>query len=1032
MQENIVVRGARMHNLKNITVEIPRNKMVVITGLSGSGKSSLAFDTIFAEGQRRYVESLSAYARQFLGQMEKPDVDQIDGLSPAVSIDQKGASHNPRSTVGTVTEIYDYLRLLFARIGIPYSPVTGQPLISQSAESIVDSIAALPPGTRVQILAPLIKDKKGHHQQVFEDVRREGFVRVRVDGEVRDVNEVFELDRYKIHNIEAVVDRLVVMGKVGQVGQVDKVGRVGKVRKVENAGNPDDQTNSGDDPEAYAQFITRLTDSVETALKLGDGFCIAMAQTPIEAKATPPVWRDLLYSEKRVDPATGLAFPELEPRFFSFNSPDGACPECQGLGSRMEIDPALVVPNTDLSLDDGAIAVMEWSDDENYYGQLLSATCEAYNIPTDKPWSKLSEAQRQIILYGAGSEEVKVQYRSRLGDQRLFSTRFEGIVPNLMRRYRESSSDYVRNKIEEFMTYRECPTCHGKRLRPEVLAVRVCGRNIAEVADMSIRQALAWVNALWDAAEHGAAQQKSKGAEEQGDGGVVLSEKERAIAMPILKEARARLQFMVDVGLDYLTLSRAAMTLSGGEAQRIRLATQIGSQLMGVLYVLDEPSIGLHTRDQARLIATLHKLRDLGNTVLVVEHDDDTMRSADWIIDMGPGAGEHGGQVVAAGTVKDIMKSKASLTGAYLSGRQRITAPAKRRNGNGKKITIRGARENNLKNVTVDIPLGRFVCVTGVSGSGKSSLIIECLYKKTANALNGAMERPGDMDDMLGLEHLDKVINIDQQPIGRTPRSNPATYTGLWTPLRELFASLPESRMRGYKSGRFSFNVKGGRCEACEGQGVIQIQMQFMPDLYVTCDVCHGTRFNRETLQVRYKGKNIAEVLDMTVSEAREFFKDIPAIARKLDTLIEVGLGYIRLGQPATTLSGGEAQRVKLSRELSKRATGRTLYVLDEPSVGLHAADVHKLIHVLNRLVDDGNTVVVIEHNLDIIKVADWIIDLGPEGGDGGGQIIAQGEPEAIAAVAGSHTGEYLRPVLERDTALDKIEALAQKRRPKR
>ncbi len=1028
MQENIVVRGARVHNLKNITVEIPRDKMVVITGLSGSGKSSLAFDTIFAEGQRRYVESLSAYARQFLGQMEKPDVDQIDGLSPAVSIDQKGASHNPRSTVGTVTEIYDYLRLMFARIGVPYSPVTGQPLISQSADSIVDAIAALPPGTRVQILAPLIKDKKGHHQQVFDDVRREGFVRVRVDGEIRDVNEEFELDRYKIHNIEAVVDRLVVVTKVRQVD---------KVRKLQNVDNPNELTNSANDAEEYAQFMTRLTDSVETALKLGDGFCIAMVQKPVAAaqsdapagpdpKIENPKWEDLVFSEKRVDPATGLAFPELEPRLFSFNSPDGACPECQGLGSKMEIDPALVVPNTDLSLDDGAIAVMEWSDDENYYGQLLSAVCQAYHIPTNKPWSKLSQAQRQIILYGTGDEQVKVQYRSRLGDQRLFSTRFEGVLPNLMRRYRESSSDYIRNKIEDFMTYRECPACHGRRLRPEVLAVRVAGKNIAEVADMSVKQALAWVNALWDAAGQGAAVRQAgpEGRPEQHSGIPILSEKERIIALPILKEVRARLQFMVDVGLDYLTLSRAAMTLSGGEAQRIRLATQIGSQLMGVLYVLDEPSIGLHARDQARLIATLHKLRDLGNTVLVVEHDDDTMRAADWIIDMGPGAGEHGGQVVAAGTVKDIMKSKASLTGAYLSGRQRIMAPAKRRKGNGKYITIKGARENNLKNVTVDIPLGRFVCITGVSGSGKSSLIIECLYKKTANMLNGAMERPGDMDDMLGLEHLDKVINIDQQPIGRTPRSNPATYTGLWTPLRELFASLPESKMRGYKSGRFSFNVKGGRCEACEGQGVIQIQMQFMPDLYVTCDVCHGTRFNRETLQVRYKGKNIAEVLEMTVSEAREFFKDIPAIARKLDTLIEVGLGYVRLGQPATTLSGGEAQRVKLSRELSKRATGRTLYVLDEPSVGLHAADVHKLIHVLNRLVDDGNTVVVIEHNLDIIKVADWIIDLGPEGGESGGQIVAQGEPEVIATVAGSHTGEYLRPVLERDTALDKVKAL--------
>ncbi|MCS7060974.1 MAG: excinuclease ABC subunit UvrA [Anaerolineae bacterium] len=1036
MQQNaashIVVRGARVHNLKNITVHIPRDKMVVITGLSGSGKSSLAFDTIFAEGQRRYVESLSAYARQFLGQMEKPDVDQIDGLSPAVSIDQKGATHNPRSTVGTVTEIYDYLRLLFARIGVPYSPVTGQPLVSQSAESIVDAIAALPAGTRVQILAPLIKDKKGHHQHVFEDVRREGFVRVRVDGQIRDVNEEIELDRYKIHNIEAVIDRLVV-----------------PARPAQNA------PNSERDEEAYAQFITRLTDSVETALKLGDGFCIAMVQEPAGARQSCDMpasetnqadeqrardgvtsdgamieWRDLVYSEKRVDPATGLAFPELEPRLFSFNAPVGACPECQGLGSKMEIDPALVVPNADLSLDDGAIAVMEWSDEENYYGQLLSATCRAYHIPTDKPWNKLSEAQRRIILYGTGDEQVKVQYRNRLGDQRLFNTRFEGVIPNLMRRYRESSSEYIRGKIEEFMTYRECPTCRGKRLRPEVLAVRVAGKNIAEVADMSIRQALEWVNQLWDAAERRpSASNNGAGAHMAGTAAELpaLSEKERVIAIPILKEVRARLQFMVDVGLDYLTLSRAAMTLSGGEAQRIRLATQIGAQLMGVLYVLDEPSIGLHPRDQARLIATLHKLRDLGNTVLVVEHDDDTMRAADWIIDMGPGAGEHGGQVVASGTVKDVMRNTASLTGAYLSGRQRIPVPAKRRNGNGKYITIKGARENNLKNLTVEIPLGRFVCITGVSGSGKSSLIIECLYKKTANVLNGAMLRPGDMDDVLGLEHLDKVINIDQQPIGRTPRSNPATYTGLWTPLRELFASLPESKMRGYKSGRFSFNVKGGRCEACEGQGVLQIQMQFLPDLYVTCDVCHGTRFNRETLQVRYKGKNIAEVLDMTVNEAREFFKDIPAIARKLDTLIEVGLGYIRLGQPATTLSGGEAQRVKLSRELSKRATGRTLYVLDEPSVGLHAADVHKLIHVLNKLVDDGNTVVVIEHNLDIIKVADWIIDLGPEGGEGGGQVIAQGQPEVVAAAPGSHTGVHLKAVLVRE-----LESTARPRKFKR
>ena len=983
--DKIIVRGARMHNLKNVSVEIPRDKLVVITGLSGSGKSSLAFDTIFAEGQRRYVESLSAYARQFLGQMEKPDVDQIEGLSPAVSIDQKGSSHNPRSTVGTVTEIYDYLRLMFARIGVQYSPVTGQPLVSQSAEQIVDQIAAMPTGLRVQILAPLIQDKKGHHQQIFEDVRKEGFVRVRVDGQVRDVNEDIELDRYKIHNIEAVIDRLVIPAALPETKA-----------ELEQLATDDERR----------QFVTRLNDSVETALKLGDGFCIAMVQgekgkettddgrRSTDGQPAAAEWRDVLFSEKKVDPATGKSYPDLEPRLFSFNSPDGACPECQGLGMKMEFDPAKIVPNTDLTISDGAIAPMASSDEDGYYAQLLSSVCKHYAVPMDKPWRKLSQAQRDVLMLGAGEERIRIQYVNRSGERRNYDVTFEGVIKSLMRRWKDSSSDYVKGKLEEFMSYNECPTCHGKRLREEVLSVKIADRNIIEVCEYSIGDSLKWINSL------------------------TLNVRDTKIATQILKEVRARLTFLVDVGLDYLNLSRAAMTLSGGESQRIRLATQVGSQLMGVLYVLDEPSIGLHQRDQARLIVTLQKMRDLGNTVLVVEHDDDTMKAADYIIDMGPGAGEHGGNVVAQGTLKDILKHPTSLTGAYLSGRKHIPVPEKRRAGNGKKITIVNAKENNLKDVTVDIPLGKLVVVTGVSGSGKSSLIVEGLYKTLSNKLNGSMERPGKLEDVTGLEALDKVININQQPIGRTPRSNPATYTGMWGPLRELFATLPDSKARGYKSGRFSFNVKGGRCEACEGQGVLQIQMQFMPDIYVTCDVCHGTRFNRETLQVKYKAKNIHEILEMTVSEGLEFFKDVPPIARKLDTLDEVGLSYVKLGQPATTLSGGEAQRIKLSRELSKRATGRTIYVLDEPSVGLHAADVHKLIHVLDQLVNDGNTVVVIEHHLDIIKVADWIIDMGPEGGAGGGLVVAEGTPEDIAKVKGSHTGHFLLPALERDAAL--------------
>jgi excinuclease ABC subunit A len=946
-QEKIVVRGAREHNLKNITVEIPRNKLVVVTGISGSGKSSLAFDTIYAEGQRRYVESLSAYARQFLGQMEKPDVDQIEGLSPAISIDQKGASHNPRSTVGTVTEIYDYLRLLYARVGIPHCPQCGREVVKQSAQQIVDAVMAMPPGTRFQVLAPLVKDRKGHHQAVFEDVRKIGFVRVRVDGRVYDVDEEIELDRYKMHTIEAVVDRLVIP--------------------------------EGDED----GFRSRLTDSVETALRLGDGVMIVN-----DVSADPP--QDLLYSERFACPVCGISLPEIEPRTFSFNSPHGACPECQGLGTRLEFDPELVVPNPDQAIQEGAIHAWNIRDKEGYQWHIVKAVCDHYDIPTDAPWRKLNDAQHHIILYGSGDERIRVQYTRRGGDgYRSDLVRYEGIIPNLQRRYHETDSDYIRAKLEEFMARRPCPVCGGARLRPDALAVTVAGKPISEITSWPVTRLMDWINHL------------------------SLSDKEQAIARRILKEVRDRLQFMANVGLDYLTLDRTADTLAGGEAQRIRLATQIGSQLMGVLYVLDEPSIGLHQRDNARLIHTLEEMRDLGNTLIVVEHDDATIRAADWIIDLGPGAGEHGGEVVCAGTLDDIIACPESLTGAYISGRECIPMPTQRRTGNGGKLVIRGAREHNLKDIDVTVPLGRFVCITGVSGSGKSSLLVDVLYQRLAQVLHGSRERAGEHDVVEGVDHIDKVINIDQSPIGRTPRSNPATYTNLFGPIRDLFAKLPESKIRGYKPGRFSFNVKGGRCEACEGHGTLRIEMQFLPDIYVPCDVCHGRRYNRETLQVRYKEKNIAEVLDMTVEEAMAFFAAFPAIVRKLETLQDVGLGYIRLGQPAPTLSGGEAQRVKLSRELSKKATGRTLYVLDEPSVGLHAADVDKLIAVLNRLVDAGNTVIIIEHNLDIIKVADWIIDLGPEGGDAGGEIVAEGTPEQIARVKASYTGQFLKHALD-------------------
>jgi len=955
-QDNIIVRGAREHNLKNINVEIPRDKFVVITGLSGSGKSSLAFDTIFAEGQRRYVESLSAYARQFLGLMEKPDVDQIEGLSPAVSIDQRSASHNPRSTVGTVTEIHDYLRLLFARVGTPHCPKCGREVTQQSADQIIDGVMSMPEGTRIQVLAPLIKDRRGHHQPVFEDVRKMGYVRVRVDGRIMDVNEDIELDRYKMHTIEAVVDRLVI--KPG------------------------------------AEDRARIADSIETALKLGDGVVIIN-----NVSANPP--QDNVYSERFSCAHDGTNLPDIEPRTFSFNSPHGACPDCQGLGTRMEIDPKQVIRNPNLSLEDGAIDVLEWGprnyDDDTYYRQLLRAVAAHYNIDMNAPVSSLSKAKLEVLLHGSGDDRIKVKYQKSNGDQRVYETTFEGIIPNMQRRYRESTSDYIRSRIEEYMTYTPCLTCKGTRLKPEALGVTVDGRNIAQVSAGSVTQALDWVNSLTGT---------------RGEKGRALSERQIAIAKQVLKEIRARLQFMADVGLDYLTLNRAAATLSGGEAQRIRLATQIGSQLMGVMYVLDEPSIGLHQRDQARLIKTLHAIRDLGNTMLIVEHDHDTIEAADWVVDLGPGAGVHGGKVVFEGTVEQLRADKKSLTGAYLSGRMKVEIPSKRREGNGKHLVVRGATENNLKKIDAKIPLGKFVCITGVSGSGKSTLVIEVLYKRLAQMLHQAHEAAGEHAAIEGAEHIDKIINIDQLPIGRTPRSNPATYTGFFGDIRDIFAELPESKVRGYGPGRFSFNVRGGRCEACEGQGQIQIEMQFLPDIFVPCDVCHGARYNRETLQVRYKNKNIAEVLAMTVEEALEFFANIPALQRKLHTLNQVGLGYITLGQPATTLSGGEAQRVKLSRELSKRSTGRTLYVLDEPSVGLHSADVHLLIEVLQRFVDAGNTVLIIEHHPDIIKVADHIIDLGPEGGEGGGRIVAEGMPEQIAKIKSSHTGQFLKKIL--------------------
>ena len=976
MSKNVIrVVGAREHNLKNITVDIPRDKFVVITGLSGSGKSSLAFDTIFAEGQRRYVESLSAYARQFLGQMNKPDVDYIEGLSPAVSIDQKGASHNPRSTVGTVTEIYDYLRLLFARAGIPHCPECGREVTRQSAQEIVDKIEALPEEARLLILSPLVRARKGTHQTVLEEIRKTGFVRARVDGRVYELDEDIQMDRYKIHTVEAVVDRLVIR-------------------------HPEDE-------EQVQAARSRLTDSIETALKFGDGYITVHWLNPTSEDADPfagtgdngkvdrkQEGKDILFSEHLACPEHGSILTEVEPRTFSFNTPHGACPECQGLGGTLEIDADLLIPDSNLSLNQGAITVSEWSgprEEGGYYWQALEAVAQEYDIDLSAPVRDLPAAKLDLVLNGTKGKRVTVHYRNRDGRQATFQTAFEGVIGNLQRRYRETNSEYIRDKLSEYMNEQVCPTCKGARLRKEALHVTVGDVNIIEVTRWHVLQTLEWVRRLCGP-------------------DTPLNSRQQIIAERVLKEVQDRLGFLVDVGLDYLTLDRSAASLSGGEAQRIRLATQIGSRLMGVLYVLDEPSIGLHPRDNDRLLRTLEGLRDLGNTVMVVEHDADTIRTSDWVIDLGPRAGEQGGWIVAEGTVEQILETEESLTGAYLSGKLKVPIPEERRIGNGKTIRVVGARQNNLKNIDVTIPLGKLVCITGVSGSGKSTLMVEILYKALARQLNRARTQPGDYDDIEGVEQLDKVISIDQTPIGRTPRSNPGTYTGLFDHVRSLFAELPESKIRGYKPGRFSFNVHGGRCEACQGHGQLRIEMQFMPDVYVPCDVCHGARFNRETLQVRFKGLNIAEVLELTVDGALELFAAFPKMVSRLQTLQDVGLGYIRIGQPAPTLSGGEAQRVKLSRELSKRSTGRTLYVLDEPSVGLHAADVHKLIEVLQRLVDSGNTVLIIEHNLDIIKVADHIIDLGPEGGDRGGYIVAEGTPEEVCAMDDSCTGQHLRP----------------------
>jgi len=937
--DQLIVHGAREHNLKNVTVRLPRNRLVCITGLSGSGKSSLAFDTIYAEGQRRYVESLSAYARQFLQMMEKPDVDSIDGLSPAISIDQKTTSRNPRSTVGTVTEIYDYLRLLYARVGRPHCPICGRPIAGQSLESIVDQILQLPEGTRFTVNAPVVRDRKGEYRDLFDELRRDGFTRVKVDGEQRllEEPEPIALDKKFKHTIEVVVDRLRM--------------------------KPD--------------LRARLAQSVETAAALADG--LVSIDIVDEDRA-------LLFSEKFACPDHGVSLPELQPRIFSFNSPHGACPRCTGLGAQQEIDPDLLVPDPTLSLAEGAL--VPWSvGNSTFYESVIQAIADRYEIDLDAPWEDLSESHRNLFLYGTDGDRVYVQYRNRMGRRRSYMLAFEGIVPSLERRYRETDSSQQRERIEEYMSFRPCPVCHGARLKPEVLAVTVGDKNIHEFTRMSVTRAIDFLDELQ------------------------LTETEQLIGARIIKEIRERLTFLDNVGVGYLQLDRASATLSGGEAQRLRLATQIGSQLVGVLYILDEPSIGLHQRDNGKLIGTLERLRDLGNTVLVVEHDEQMMRAADHLVDMGPGAGEHGGHVVADGPADDVERNPASLTGKYLSGEREIGVPARRAGDNGT-FTVRGATMHNLKDIDVEFPVGKFICVTGVSGSGKSTLVNEIVYKSLANRLHRVRVKPGDHEGVDGIDCFDKVIDIDQSPIGRTPRSNPATYTKLFDHIRELYSLTPEAKVRGYKPGRFSFNVRGGRCETCKGDGQIKIEMHFLPDVYVPCETCHGKRYNRETLEVRFKGKSIADVLDMPVEEALRFFAKIPKLRRRLQTLHDVGLDYVKLGQPATTLSGGEAQRVKLAAELSKVATGRTLYILDEPTTGLHFADIEKLLDVLQRLVDAGNTVLVIEHNLDVIKQADWLIDLGPEGGEAGGELIAAGTPEQVADVEDSYTGQFLRRIL--------------------
>ncbi|MFN3171296.1 MAG: excinuclease ABC subunit UvrA [Hyphomicrobiales bacterium] len=951
--KHITVSGAREHNLKNISVTLPRDSLVVMTGLSGSGKSSLAFDTIYAEGQRRYVESLSAYARQFLEMMQKPDVDQIDGLSPAISIEQKTTSKNPRSTVATVTEIYDYMRLLWARAGVPYSPATGLPIESQTVSQMVDRVMALPEGTRLYLLAPIVRQRKGEYRKDIAELMKQGFQRLKIDGEYYEIADAPALDKKYKHDIDVVVDRIVVREDIA----------------------------------------TRLADSFETALKLADGLAVAEYA---DLKEGEPLPERIVFSERFACPVSGFTIPEIEPRLFSFNSPQGACPTCDGLGTTLEFEEALIVPDPSLSLRQGAVA--PWAKTGNtspYYTQTLDAICRHYKASMAKAWSDLPEKVQDVILYGSGEESITFTYDDGLRSYKT-SKPFEGVIGNIERRWRETDSQWVREELSRFQSSRPCEVCDGNRLRPEALAVKVAGEHIGTAAKLSIREANVWFDEL-----------PGK-----------LSDKQNAIAKAILKEIRDRLRFLNDVGLQYLTLSRSSGTLSGGESQRIRLASQIGSGLTGVLYVLDEPSIGLHQRDNDRLLETLKHLRDLGNTVIVVEHDEDAVRTADYVVDIGPGAGVHGGEIVAEGTPQEVMANPNSLTGQYLSGSKAIPVPAKRRKGKkGQSIKVKGARGNNLKDVSASLPLGTFSCVTGVSGGGKSTFLLETLYKVAARRLNGARENPAPHDSVNGLEFLDKVIDIDQSPIGRTPRSNPATYTGAFTPIRDWFAGLPESKTRGYQPGRFSFNVKGGRCEACQGDGVIKIEMHFLPDVYVTCDVCHGKRYNRETLDIQFKGKSIADVLDMTVEEGAEFFSAVPAVRDKLVTLNRVGLGYIKVGQQATTLSGGEAQRVKLAKELSKRSTGRTLYILDEPTTGLHFHDVAKLLEVLHELVDQGNSVIVIEHNLEVIKTADWIIDLGPEGGDGGGELVASGTPEQVVKEPRSYTGQYLAEVLARGGA---------------